>query len=330
MVTETLTTAQASVSKPRSYFIVFNKDTSKILRISTTKAPTSEAQLYDQNCIQFETKNPVCKAITKGTASLKKHAVVWDIVNDKWDIDTRSTTLIIESRHNKLTPFIKDMDPTTSEIFVKVFYDQKRVVVEANNKNIASIKNLSAITEISNTETKLLDIYITRKNDPDYLINTISVDPLTLFKHEKQNIAFKESLNAQVDWQNISLYAKSVFIKYGWSLLSSDNVQTTKSNRLLQQSNVVDKNNININVVDNVLHIKSKIQESELYYFGGKKKLQVVVCSENIDNFVGAFEIAVDQLLNETSKLDISFNWPDKPVLLYKNDYLAIGTGKIK
>ena len=325
MVTETLTTAQASVSNPRSYFIVFNKDTAKILRISTTKAST-----YDRNCIQFETKNQICKAITKGTASLKKHAVVWDVINDKWDIDTRSTTLIIESKHNKLIPFIKDMDPTTSEIFVKVFYDKHYVVVEANRKNIASIKNLSDITEISTTETKLLDIYITRKNDPDYLINTISIDPLTLFREGSQEIKFKDRLNKRADWQNISLYAKSVFIKYGWSLLSSDNVQTTKSNRLLQQSNVVDKNNININVVDNVMHIKSKIEESELYYFRGKKKLQIVVCSETIDNFVGAFEISVDQLLQGTSKLNINFDWPETPLLIYKNNYLAISTGEIK
>ena len=101
MVTETLTAPLASVNEARSYFIVFNKDTAKILRISTVKAST-----YARNCIQFETKNPICKAITKGTASLKKHAVIWDVVNDKWEIDTRGTTLIIESRHNKLTPFI--------------------------------------------------------------------------------------------------------------------------------------------------------------------------------------------------------------------------------
>ena len=87
-----------------------------------------------------------------------------------------------------------------------------------------------------------------------------------------------------------------------------------------------DKNNININVVDNVMHIKSKITESEVYYFEGRNKLRIVVCDSNVDNLVGAFEVSVDQLLHDTSKLDINFKWPEDPILLYKNNYLAVST----
>jgi hypothetical protein len=276
----------------------------------------------------MKTENPICKKLVKGEASLKKYGIIWDIVNGKWDIDIRSTTLIIESKHNKLTPFIKNLDPTTSEIFVNVFYDDRRIVVEANRSNISSIKNLSDITEISTTEVNLLDIFVTKKNDPDYLINVININPMKLFQTGSQTVHLRDSLNEHVDWENISLYAKSVFNNYGWSLQSRNSIKSTFTNKILQQSNVEDKNNININVVDNVMHIKSKITESEVYYFEGRNKLRIVVCDSNVDNLVGAFEVSVDQLLHDTSKLDINFKWPREPLLLYKNNYVTIATGE--
>ena len=320
MDTETLIKPQKN-DKPRSYFIVFEKNTGKILRINSDAVVVN-----NPSHIQTESTNPVCKRLANGTASLKKYGIIWDIVNERWDIDVRSTTLVIESKHNKLTPFIKNMDPTTSEIFVKIFYDDEKIIVEANRSNISSVKNLSDITAISTTEVNLLDIFVTKKNDPDYLIKIINIDPLALFQTGVQTVNIKNSINQQVDWQDISLYAKSVFNNYGWSLLSKHNVIAAETNRILQQSNVADKNSININVVDNVMQITSKIEESQLYFFEGKNRLKVVVCDEHIDNLVGAFEMSVNQLLQDIHTLDINFNWPKNPLLLYKNNYLSIST----
>ena len=320
MDTETLIKPQKN-DKPRSYFVVFDKDTGKILRINA-----SAMVVNNTAHIQTESTNPICKRLANGTASLKKHGIIWDIVNEKWDVDVRSTTLVIESKHNKLIPFIKNMDPTTSEIFVKIFYDDTKIIVEANRNNISSIKNLSDIKAISTTESNLLDIFVTKKNDPDYLIKIINIDPLKLFQTGIQIVDLTDMINEQVDWQNISLYAKSVFNNYGWALLSKNNIISIETNRILQRSNVADKNSININVVDNVMQVTSKIEESQLYYFEGKNKLKVVVCDEHIDNLVGGFDMSVNQLLQDTHKLNINFNWPKNPLLLYKNNYLSIST----
>lgn len=157
MVTETLTSKQQN-DNLRSYFVVFDTHSGKIHKINNSYVET-----VDDAHTQIETVNSVCNDIIKGKKSLKKYGMVWDIVNEKWDIGKRSTTLIIESKHNKLIPFDKNIDPSTAEIFVKVFYDANKIVVEANRENITSIKNLSDITEISTTETNLLDIYVTRK-----------------------------------------------------------------------------------------------------------------------------------------------------------------------
>ena len=86
------------------------------------------------------------------------------------------------------------------------------------------------------------------------------------------------------------------------------------------------KTDINIKVVDNTLNITSELNESQLYYFGGKNSLKIVVCDTVVDNFVGAFEIKVDQLLRNKANTTIDFKWPKKPLLIYKNNYLKLST----
>ena len=320
MATKTLTNSLPSVNR-RSYFIVFVNDTGKILSIKTSKTTNTKS-----GTTQVETKNPICRSITKGTARMTQYGMVWDIMNSKWDIGVRSTKLIIESTDNKLIPFVKNAFPGNTEIFARIYYDSKKIEVESNRSNIASIKNLSDITEIANFDTKLLDIYITKKHDPDYLIYTINLDPLTLFREGKQVITFTDAIDSKADWQDISLYAKSVFNNYGWSLVSDNSAPAIQTNKLLQYSNVEDNNSINISVVDNIMNITSKLTTAETYYFSGRKTLKIIVCDGHIDNLAGAFEIPVNQLLQETSELEINFNWPENPLLLYKNNYLKIST----
>jgi hypothetical protein len=326
MNTETLTELQPSDKtenyNKRKYYILFDQKTGKIKKISNS------AQQVPHGLLQTQSWNPVCKHIIKGTQSIKKYGMIWDIQEEKYDIDYRSTTLMIESIDNKLQPFSTEVDPTVSEMFVKVLYEDNQVLVEVNKDNIKNIKNLSDITEISTSENKLLDIFITKKLDPDYLIDIVEVDPLTLFKNGKQLIELNSDISTKVDWSNISLYSKSVFNNYGWTLQSSlnKNQQFLGTKRVLQRNTVADKSNININVVDNILHIGSDISENELYYFEGKNKLRFVVCDGSIDKLVGAFELTSGQLLQRNSTLSVGFDWPSKPILLYKNNYITVNT----
>jgi len=326
MSTETLTELQPSDStenyNKRKYYIVFDQKTGKIKKISNSQ------QEVPNGFMQTQSWNPVCKHIIKGTQSLKKYGMIWDIQEEKYDIDYRSTTLMIESVNNKLQPFSTEVDPTTSEMFVKVLYEDSKVLVEVNKNNIKSIKNLSDITEISTSENKLLDIFITKKLDPDYLIDIVEVDPLTLFKTGKQVVDLNSDITSKVDWSNISLYSKSVFNNYGWALQSSlnQNQQFLGTKRVLQHNKPLNNSNININVVDNILQIGSDISEQEIYYFEGKNNIRFVVCDGDIDKLVGAFELTSGQLLQKHSTLSIGFDWPENPILLYKNNYITVNT----
>ena len=319
MATETLIEQQQNVK--RSYFIVFD-ESGKIRKIHSTPI----TKLNDKTLTQIESTNPVCKKLIKGEVGLKKYGIIWDILNEKWDIDLRRTKLVLESKHNKLLPFDSTITRRYADIFVSIFYIDNVAVIYANKERIKSIKNLSDITEISTHETELLDIYITRKNDPDYLITVLKLNPLTLFRTGLQKIEL--GVTEHIDWQNISMYTKPVFNEYGWNLLDSMVEVPETTNTVLQKSNNKDKNNINIKVVDNTLYLNSKLTKAQEYYFDGQTVLRVVVCDHTPDNLVGAFEVPVEFLLdNEVSTITINFKWPKQPLLLYKNNYLTVSTG---
>ena len=158
-------------------------------------------------------------------------------------------------------------------MYAKIFYEDAKILVEANKKNIRGLKNLSDITEIATSENKLLDIYVTRKNDPDYLISSIEVDPLTLFRTGKQVLDLPVAINQKVDWNNISLYAKLYLVTTVGQLIALVQTQDFLGTKKILQQQVQDKSNININVVNNIAYIHSDIKDSELYYFDGRTNI---------------------------------------------------------
>ena len=319
MDTETLTKPQQNVD--RTYFIVFDND-GNIRKINSTPM----AELNDNTLTQIQSTNPICKKLIKGEASVKKYGIIWDLVNEQWNISKRSTKLILEAEDNKLIPFSTDTNKKNTEIFVSVFYNDNTAVVYANANRIKSIKNLSDIKEITTKETEILDIYITKKNDPDYLITVLKLNPLELFRNGSQVIDLNNEITKHVDWQNISMYGKTVFNNYGWNLLDSQySAPSLSTNTILQSSNTTERNSININVVDNMLHIKSQLTTDQDYYFEGYRNLKILVCDSSPDKLVGSIEVPVDILLDKkTYNTKIKFKWPKKPLLLYKNNYITI------
>lgn len=323
MDTETL--IKPEQNNNRTYFIVFDTQ-GKIHKINSS--PVSE--LTDDTLTQIESTNPVCKKLLKGTASIKKFGIIWDVVKEKWDISRRNSTLVLESNNNKLLPFIFDTDKEDTEIFVNIFYNDGTAVIYANRDKIKSIKNLSDIKEITTEETDLLDIYITKQNDPDYLIAIIKADPLTLFKWGEQVIKLDSKITNNIGWQKVSMYTKPVFKNYGWNLIASENqVPASGTNTVVQTSSNEDKKNININVVDNKLTITSMLDKQHESYFEGQRNLRIIVCNKDPDNFIGSFNIPVDLLFkNKSNTTIIDFKWPEEPLLLYKNNYVTISTGE--
>jgi len=321
MNTETHTEPQVNIK--RKYFIVFNNDNGKILRINSTKVTN-----IANNTTQAESTDPICKKLINGTSSLKKYGMIWDLINHKWELSHRGNVLIIESDDNKLVPFAKDVAPSSVDLYVNIFYNSNQILVTANMPSIRKNKNLATISEISLNETNALDIHITRKNDPDYLVHTLKLDPKELFTHGQQIITLDKNIDKELDWNNISLYSKHVFNNYGWSLTELK-IENQRNEHVLQTSAKTNEpSHININVVDNRLIVSNNLSIADKHLLSGIKLFKFIVCNETPDVFVGAIQIERSQFENKTFEIEINFDWPDTPLLVHKYNNIEINLGE--
>ena len=279
---------------------------------------------------QAECTDPICNQLIKGNTSFKKYGMIWDLLNNKWEISKLSTTLVIETKDNKLIPFKRDVNPASVDLFVSIFYNSNKILIEANIASIRKSKNLKTISEISLNETDALDIYITKKDDPDYLVHTIDINPKELFTTGKQVVEVDDSINKTLDWSNISLYSKHVFQNYGWTL-SSYQIEKVKNDYVLQQSTDTDNlSHININIVDNKLYFTNRLSVSDKHLLASIKRFKFIVCDETPDVLVGAFEIDRQQLDKKEFDLEIDFDWPKNALLLHKYNNITITVGEVK
>lgn len=307
----------------RTWWIIFTPEDGKIKSIKSNRK-----LVEGSNFLQVESNNPVCKQLVNGKESFKKYAMIWDVVNDVWVIDKKSETLLIKTRSNHLAQYRRGVDPSTMELHAKVFYKDNKLLLTANFKNIRISKNLSDIYEISIQEDGLLDIFVTRKNDPDYLVGQLVVDSEVLMTTGRYLIDIGPDISSKLDWNNISLYTKPVFQHYGFEIDTTYSIEETSQERGLNLycSNMYDDANINITVVneDKQLVITSSITDDQLYYFEGKKFIKLLVCDSHPDRLVGGIELSPEQVLKNKITIPTTFTWPKNPVILHRNKHIRL------
>lgn len=316
-----------NITKPlqktlKQWWIKFNPNNGKILKISSKPTATDDSV----NEIIAST-NPVCKKIALGQVKANNYAVVWDFVNDRWEIDKKSNVLVIKPVDNKLRPFVKVL-PNEADIYVKVYKDHALIDVSINFDNIRRHKNLGEILEISTADRNLLDLYLTKKNDPDYLIAIIRVDSAELCKDKHITISLDNIVNS-IDWSNVSLYTKPVFTTYGVEYINVKQPQLASANKnLLYNVPVTDSvGDINIIKKNNKLYIKSYLTDEQIYYFETKSKFQLHISDDEVDAYVCTLQLSAAELTSKSIEkiIDIPVNtWPTNPIITHSNKYITI------
>jgi hypothetical protein len=316
-----------NTSQSRTWWARFNKINGRILAITSKKINNSLIENNSDELIA-EIDNPVCRDILRGKTNKKNYAILWDFNNERWNLDVKSTTLLIRPSDNKLTPIKLENPKDICDIHITIFKQDQTIFVSANLKNIAETMNLADIGYISTSESKLLDLFITKKNDPDYLVHVIPIDPEKLLNQQNLLIKLPEKINKIIDWDNVSIYTKPVFKHYGLDIRSNSvkNDIVNSQKKILYSVNY-DKSESDINIyVDNgSLCVKSKLTENQIFYFGGKTKFKIIYCEQYIDNLIGKLEFDVAILSGPKEiKLPLPKDWPANPLLVHRNKKIRI------
>lgn len=316
-----MTNTENSITPKPTWWIKYQVGSGKILGLSSSVITSGNKQ----HAITI-THNELCRKLIKGSVALKACSIVWDVEHEIWDIDFKQDILSITQINSNVLYQIKETPATKSDVLIRVYKKENIVEVAVNINHIKKSMNLTAINEIANKENTLLNLYFTKKNDPDYLIQSVEVDPLLLFRRKALQF------NLPLDWDDVSLFTKQIFKNYSLEIFERyiPTMSVENKRTLLQHSSTRDRDaHLLITSSDKTINIHSNIDAKQSYLLDTHKFtdsiLQFLVCDESIDNFVGAFEVPAYNLINEDDIIiDVDFDMPLKPLFIFKNKHIAV------
>ncbi len=310
------------------WWVTYDKKTSKVKGVSPTSVTSKKFSVV-------ESENECCLRILSGTQSLRNFGMVWDMAKDRWDIGEKSYKLKIRQLSRKLFNIV-DNNPLNSDVHITFNMTKNIMNISVNYENLKRSMNLMGIHEISKEEGTLFNLYITKKNNPDFLIQSIAIEPESLLKNE--TIDYKLiNINTFNEWKDLSIYTRPIFRKYSVEYITEEVISdyTEEKNTSLQQaatgSNEISAHIDIYKISDRVIQLTSNISESSKYAMSGKKGLKFLVGDSTIDNLAGGFSIKTDELLNNKDiNITLDFEFPDNPVIIYKNKYVSVRYNKEK
>jgi len=308
----------------RSWWVKIVEETGRILSISSR--PIRPDILEDT--FVFECWNTLCGDILQGKIAKKWVGAVYDIEDKTWNIAVRGKNLVIEVLGNKLHEVDNSLTPNNSDVYLKIFEKENKIQVAVNLQNIKRTMNLMDIESVRKADGALLNLYFCGKNDPDYLISSVEMDPFILFSKGNVIIDMPEvSLNR--DWKDISIYTRPIFHKYGFEVTSD----RFDSNTRLSSSTVLNKayhnrDGAHLTVYKdgpNSVRFYREIKEDQEYVVQGLKHLSLIVCDKDPDNYVGGVTIPGDVIREKDNfQIQTDFTWPKEPLIVFKNKNIKI------
>lgn len=307
-----------TMSQNKKWYIRFNKLSGRILSIG----PRLLSVANDKEDVAI-TNNQICKDLIAGRRNMNKFAVHWDEVNDKWEVDVKSSTIVLKTNGNKLNQFVEGINPSACDLYAKVVRPLNRITLKVNFMTIRDTLNLGQISSIKNEQTSLLDLYICKKNDPDQLIGIIPIAALTLFKQHSISVTVPTDILKHINsWDEVTILSKPVFKTYG---IEFTDVNSDTNDKLHRTINTSGSSHINMYVLSNKLIIDSLLNEDTKHYLGSTKNLKMHVSNKNVDNYITTLTLDTETLLmNNKLEIDLPSNWPSDPVFTFKNTELTV------
>ncbi len=305
-----------------SYYVKFNSNTGKILQMSMTPIPDEE----EEDIIVIETYNSMAREVLSGKRSRRTIGPVFDIENRTWDIGAKSNVLIIKELSSRLLEVTNEKANTNVDIGIQLFKENLQLEIVANYHVIKKNMNLADIADISkSSDNSLLNLYFTKKGDPDYLIESVQVDPMILLHNRKLKYSLSSDITKHADLDNISIFTRPIFHSYGLQVLDRlvESDYYMNKQQVLQVAGTSDTCHVMIMNHGDTVKIQSFVVEMD-NTAPRTKNVRFVVCDGEIDAPVGSFLVSTPSLYSgESFEVDIDFKWPRQPLIVYRSKGLV-------
>lgn len=197
-------------STPHSFYVYFDEWHGTIISIASKKQDNIKHPY-------LLTKDPTVKDLMKGTKSLKKYVVAEDYQTQSYKIVLRDNYLRLKKAEEYLSKITKTPLSSEQDINIIAYLSDYKVQIYISEDLFYKITGNKGNSEVHIENTHSFDdlkFYITRKNNPNILYQTLSVNPVDLVTNKTQLFDLSR-LSTKVQLGDIDIYTKRVFKTYG-------------------------------------------------------------------------------------------------------------------
>lgn len=312
--TEITTDTSTNSNEPLTCWIKFKETNGKIYSISATPIDESDEYIVVQSQSEY-------LADAKKT-SLRKYVMTWSTLTDEWMLTPKRSKLVLRNSDYKIHQ-IPHNAPWTADINVVAYKDNSTFEVSVNIDHLKSSMNLESLNEIVKSDDVHMNMYLTSKYDPDLYLGTLKLNPEQVIVNGTVSKKVPD-ISKHIDWQDLVIHTRKMFTSYSFSIDTVKLERNEVNNRLINTSNS-EQGHIEIQRVPGGIKVLSHINETNSYIISNVKHLLLLVSDDIIDNIVGSFSLDTDKLINKKSFVEyLDFEWPDDPIVSYRNNILEI------
>lgn len=313
------------------WWIKFSQVDGKIFQISPREIPLSDSDIQ-RGLMVSSTDSELCQKVTSSQIGIRRVIMLPDPISGEYNIAEKSRKLDLTSESSidsvkqyQITKLELKSTPDCA-VSVTMHCNANTISVEINESVIRRRLGLSEIHEVASAgNERIMDLYLSQANNPDRLEHTVKVNISELFRTGR----FKAHLPEELDPRTLSVWTVAVLGDYDLSI-ASDLIESDAVLRPYANIQRVFNNNkpahVTILKTPAGIVLKSSISDPNKYPTIANKQLHFIVSSSTIDNMVGVLSVHANELFNQEqpTPVNIDFDWPENPVIAYKNRYLVV------
>jgi hypothetical protein len=284
-----LTVTKRSSDTPTEYYVYYNTWNGEILRISTTLEEDSQ-DLY------VVTKDVAAAKILSGKIQVSDFIVSFiDDNSNELSFMKKDNVLRLRSSESRLHQIPKS--PLVDwDIKLQIYKQNYKLQVEINPTSIQKLTSFTYKKHLEISKDSDLTLYVIKHNNPEFLIDTIEIDPVELL--ENGNIIHDISaVTKYTTYDDIGFITRRCFKNYYLELLDKKLINEQPKLKKYRKNYICpvikdDTGHIEVLFSDNDIVFESKVAPNQLGSIGlFEESFDVYVVSNTPDGYCGTLSI---------------------------------------
>ena len=310
----TITATPRQKSKP-NYFVYYNDWTGEIVSVGTSLRSDSPATY-------LQTDNVIAYNIMRGLASEQDYIVV-DGADDQKTLVGKSEFLHLRNQEDQL--FLLPRIATQRwDIRIRLFTKNNKLIIDANQNNISKLVSHNARSRIKLDAKTAFEFYLIRENNPDHLIEVISVDAEELINNAYMSLDISH-LSRYASMTDLAFMTRRYFENY-------DTDESRENATTWQVVQPLPGSHIELVQQGKYITVNSLVSADQLFDDAGlwKTQLEFFVVGDTPDHYMGSFSIDISRLrIGQLEKYQVDFDI-DQIDLIYTNPKLRVSKRKME